>query len=98
MSAMPVVTSEEMRVAEQLLARIAPERGELVCDDDHILSFRVSRDGWRLSRLIFSRQSLRKLADDPMGRVKLDWLAHDITRSATRRRSYVFPNRLRLRG
>jgi hypothetical protein len=95
MSALPMMQTDEMMIAEQLLRRIAPESGELVCHDDRVVAFRVRKDGWRLSKLIFSKESLRKLVHDPLQRLKLDWLVRDIAQSAVRRQSYVYPYRLR---
>lgn len=95
MSAMPVSVSEEMMVAERLLSRLAPECGELVADNERVIAFRLRKNGWKLSRLVFSRDSLRKLAADCLQPVKLDYLERDIKRLACRRSSYVYPYRLR---
>ena len=94
MSAMAVRMSEEMAVAEQLLKRLAPETGELLCEDEAVIAFQLRKRGWRLSRLVLSRRSLRKLATDPLRLIKLDWLTRDIERTAPQKKAYVFPFRL----
>ena len=98
MSAIAETTSAEMAMAEQLLHRLAPEAGELLCEDEKVIAFQLRKRGWRLSRLVLSRASLRKLASDPLRLIKLDWLTHDIQRSAPQKKAYVFPFRLYERG
>lgn len=96
MSAMPVSVSEEMMVAERLLSRLAPDCGEVIADNDRVIAFRLRKNGWKLSKLVMSRDSLRRLVHDDQQPVKLDYLVRDISRVAARRASYLYPYRLRL--
>ena len=96
MSAMPVTVTEEMMMAEQIIAMLAPRSVQLLCDDGNLIAFVIQKDGWKLERVIFSRSALQKLLSDPQRRIKGEYLAHDIKRSAARRKSYVYPYRLRV--
>lgn len=54
-------------------------------------------DGWKLRRIILSRESLERLARDPQRDVKVEYLKRELTLAATTRRIWSYPRTLALR-
>ena len=84
----------EATLAEELV-RSLPDMpaAELVGDDSQTVRFRVRQAGWKLATIVFSKRALRKLLNDPIREVKVEYLRRDILRSALRRVSYSYPRR-----
>lgn len=83
----------EWALAKELVEGLGPETVETGEDRDHIL-VRIRKRGWRLTKLIFSKASLRRLASDQQRDVKIEYLERDIARLAPRRATYAYPRRL----
>ena len=87
--------SIEARLADELIGSLAPESVE-IRDRGEAIEFRLRKRGWKLGQVLLSKFSLRKMAGERDGRVKLEYLRRDIERSAVTRRRYSFPRNLRL--
>jgi len=67
-----------------------------VCiDDDQTLRFAVRAAGLKLRQITLSRASLRRLANDPLSRIKIDYLRRDLERSAKRRDAFQYPRQIK---
>lgn len=87
-------TALEIQVAEALIDSLSPEAVE-IRDRGTALELTLRKRGWKLGQVLLSKISLRRLATDRDGRVKLDYLRRDIERNAMNRRKYAFPRTLR---
>ena len=92
MSVMAETGTLELVLAEELVDALAPEQMETREEKERIL-VRIRKRGWKLSRIVFSKASLRKLADDRHREIKLEYLGRDIERTAARRATYTYPRR-----
>ena len=80
-------------IAEELLRGIPADVALIASEDDATISYAVVKPsrGWKLSRIVFAKDSLEKLAHDADRDVKIDYIRRDLFRAATRRRQYVYP-------
>ncbi len=63
--------------------------------EKHTIRYSVRADGMKLRTVVFSRESLRRLLDDPDQAVKVEYLKRDLLESASRRNDFRYP-RLRI--
>jgi hypothetical protein len=91
---MQPVVHDEFEIAEEILNAI-PTEAELQSKDRRTLRYCIRRrHGWKLSSIVFSRESLRKLAADANRDVKIEYLQREIASVLERRATYVYPRAL----
>ncbi|HEV8432055.1 MAG TPA: hypothetical protein VGR95_01495 [Thermoanaerobaculia bacterium] len=85
-----------LATADEILS-VLPEGSvmRVCCDDRDALRYAVRASGLKLRQITLSRASLRRLVDDPLAAVKIDYLRRDIQRSAKRRESFQYPRQIR---
>lgn len=93
MGALAENRSLELALAAELVEGLAPDTVETRVERDRIL-VRVRKQGWKLTQLIFSAESLRRLAHDRNRDVKIEYLEREITELAQQRKTYAYPRRL----
>lgn len=88
-------TTVEIEMAREVVAPIADvARPDCVAEEDGTIRVQLrAAPGWRLSSIIFSREGLRRLWEDPNRDVKVEYLQKDIARMARTRREYRYPHR-----
>ena len=89
----------ELELAQQVVSAIGPDlMTESVCEDEETIRINLRpSNGSRLASLVFSREGLRKLGEDPKRGVKIEYLRKDIARAAESRREYRYPHSLGMR-
>lgn len=91
MSTQPRKTSDETKLAEEIIA-VLDARAVRVCSDDRrTIRFAIRSAALKLRSIVLSRASLRRLLSDPLGRVKVEYLKRDLARSAAARAEYAYP-------
>lgn len=83
-------TTMELTLAAELVDGLAPDSSETRVESDRIL-VRLRKDGWKLTNLIFSKESLRRLAEDRHREIKMEYLEREIEQMAELRRTYAYP-------
>lgn len=88
----------EFEVAAKILGVLPPDSVAFDRDDGRLLHYRIEGPAsWRLRSVVFAKESLRRLVDDPAAEVKIDYLQRDLLRAAGSRRDFVYPNGVRER-
>jgi sugar-specific transcriptional regulator TrmB len=88
------MTSSVTEVARLILG-VIPTQVEVQSEDKDVIRYRIRRGfGWKLSRVVFSKASLNKLARDPKRDIKIEYLRRDIVNTATQRNEYRYPRNL----
>jgi hypothetical protein len=88
--------SSEQEIAQAVLRALPTGAARLVCDDGESLHYAISAPSLKLSSVVFRKESLRALQNDPDREVKLEYLARDIAGSARRRADYSYPRTTRV--
>ena len=87
-------TSSVTNTARMILG-IVPSQIEVHSEDSKTIKYLVQRAfGWQLATVVFSKQSLFKLANDPNRDVKIEYLRRDLLESAAYRKEYTYPRSL----
>lgn len=86
-------TTMELTLAAELVDGLAPDSSETRVESDRIL-VRLRKHGWKLTQLIFSKESLRRLAADRHREIKMEYLEREIEQMAALRRTYAYPRRM----
>jgi hypothetical protein len=90
-------TTAEIRLAEEIVSVLpAGSVARVVSADKDSICYRVRSGAFRLNTVRFRRESLRKLAADPLRDVKVEYMQRDLLASASRRAEYRFPHAVRL--
>lgn len=87
------VKLETHELVDELLRGFPSDAALIATEDDETIAYSLMnapRD-WKLRRIVFVKDSLRKLAHDADRDVKIDYIRRDLFRAATRRRQYVYP-------
>jgi len=88
--------TQELNVAEEILSVLPAGSVMRVCSDDReTLRYAVRATGLKLRQVTLSRASLRRLVDDPLSTVKIDYLRRDLERSANRREAFQYPRHIK---
>lgn len=93
MTAVAESMKSEMEVAERLIDSLAADAVETRVERDKVL-VRLRKKGWKLTQLIFSLESLRKLAGDRHREIKMEYLEREIEQIAQQRRTYAYPRKM----
>ncbi|HYM61248.1 MAG TPA: hypothetical protein VEZ11_10175 [Thermoanaerobaculia bacterium] len=66
-----------------------------VCSDDRrTIRYSVRAPGLKLTSVVLSRESLRRLQADPQRAAKIEYLRRDLLRSVERRAEFRYPRNL----
>lgn len=88
---------DESRIAEQIVSVLPAGVARACSPEKDTIRYTVRAEGMKLHTIILSRASLRRLANDPAGAVKIEYLKRDLLASAARRGEFRYP-RLRIAG
>jgi hypothetical protein len=86
--------SPEYEIAQRILEGLpAGARARYRCEDAETISYWIPPEcGLKLASIVFSKASLRALANDPSGDVKIEYEQRDLGRMAKRRKEFRFPH------
>lgn len=92
---MKITAAEETRIAQEIVRVLPAGSAVRICSDDaDAVRFTVSATGLKLRSVVFSRESLRRLASDPAAGVKIEYLQRDLL--AGRRAEFRYPRHSRM--
>jgi hypothetical protein len=83
--------NDESRIAEEIVSVLPADVVRACSPEKHTLRYSVRADGMKLKTIVFNRESLRRLLDDPARSVKVEYLQRDLVRSAARRSDFRYP-------
>jgi hypothetical protein len=84
--------NDESRIAEQIVSVLPADVMLRACSPDRDkLRYAVRGEGIKLTTIVLSRRSLRKLADDPARDIKIEYLQRDLVQTAQQRAEYTYP-------
>lgn len=89
-------TSDESRIAEEIMSVLPAGIARAVTDDRDSLRFSVRAKNLRLRSIVFCRASLRRLLHDPLREVKVEYLQRDLLQSAEKRAEFRYPRANRI--
>ena len=76
--------NDECRIAEEIVSVLPADVVRACSPEKHTIRYSVRADGMKLKTIVFSRESLRRLLDDPDQAVKVEYLQRDLLASAAR--------------
>jgi hypothetical protein len=82
--------NDESRIAEEIVSVLPADIVRACSPEKHTLRYSVRADGMKLKTIVFNRESLRRLLDDPNQAVKIEYLQRDLLAS-TRRGEFRYP-------
>jgi hypothetical protein len=82
---------EETRIAEEILSVLPADVTRALPADRRTIRYAVRAKGLKLRTITFIRESLQRLAVDPLRTVKVEYLQRDLLRNAGRRGDYRYP-------
>jgi hypothetical protein len=83
--------NDESRIAEEIVSVLPADIVRACSPEKHTLRYSVRADGMKLKTIVFNRESLRRLLDDPNQAVKVEYLKRDLLASAARRDEFRYP-------
>lgn len=94
MSRIAIRKYDEVRVAEEIVSILPGEITRTTSDKDAV-RFAIRGADLKLRSVVFRRESLRALIEDPAFDVKIEYLQRDLSNSASRRAEYRYPRTFR---
>ncbi len=82
---------DETRIAERIVSVLPAGVARALSWDRETIRYSVRAAGLRLKTIALSRESLRRLIDDPVREVKIEYLQRDLMRSAATRPEFQYP-------
>ena len=82
---------DETRIAEEIVSVIPTSVARQFSSQRDTIRYAVRADGLKLRTIILNRESLRRLIDDPLRDVKIEYLKRDLSHSASERREFAYP-------
>lgn len=83
--------NDESRIAEEIVSVLPADIVRACSPDKHTIRYSVRADGMKLKTIVFSRESLRRLLDDPAREVKVEYLQRDLLHGSARRSEFHYP-------
>lgn len=83
--------TDEIRLAKEIVSVLPAGVARLCSNDSETIRYAVAGDGLKLKAIVLSRESLRRLLNDPACSVKVDYLQRDLLRNAVRRAEFRYP-------
>ena len=83
--------NDENRIAEEILRVLPADIARACSPEKHLIRYTVVAEGLKLRTIVFSRESLRRLLEDPARDVKIEYLQRDLIRTAAWRSEFRYP-------
>lgn len=83
--------TDESRIAEEIVSVLPADIVRACSPEKHTIRYSVRADGMKLKTIVFSRESLRRLSEDPQRGVKIEYLQRDLLQDAARRSEFRYP-------
>ena len=83
--------ADEIRIAEEVVSVLPAGIARACSAERDTIRYAVRDQGLKLRTIIFKRESLRRLIDDPARAVKIEYLQRDLLLSAVRRGEFRYP-------
>ena len=83
--------NDENRIAEEIVSVLPPGVARACSPEKNSIRYTIRVEGLKLRTIVFSRESLRRLLDDPQCAVKVEYLKRDLLDSATKRTAFQYP-------
>jgi hypothetical protein len=83
--------TDENRIAEEIVSVLPPGVARACSPEKNSIRYTIRVEGLKLRTIVFSRESLRRLLDDPQSAVKVEYLKRDLLDSATKRTAFQYP-------
>ena len=85
-------TIDDVRIAEEIVSVLPAGSVARVCSDDReTIRYAVRNAAMKLTTVVFSRASLRRLLEDCQRAIKIEYLRRDLVRNAQRKGEYRYP-------
>ena len=82
---------DESRIAEEIVSVLPAGVARACSPERNSIRYSVRGDGMKLKTIVLSRASLRRLIEDPLRDVKIEYLQRDLLESALRRGEFRYP-------
>lgn len=83
--------NDESRIAEEIVSVLPADIVRACSPEKHTIRYSVRADGMKLKTIVFSRESLRRLLEDPQRNIKIEYLQRDLLASASRKNDFRYP-------
>jgi hypothetical protein len=83
--------NDEIRIAEEIVSVLPGVVARACSADRETIRYSVRAADLKLSSVVLSRASLRRLIEDPAREVKIEYLRRDLASSARRRAEFQYP-------
>jgi hypothetical protein len=83
--------NDESRIADEIVSILPADIVRACSPEKHTIRYSVRAEGMKLKTVVFNRESLRRLLDDPDQAVKVEYLKRDLLESASRRKDFRYP-------
>lgn len=83
--------TDENRIAEEIVSVLPSGVARACSPEKDSIRYAVRAARLRLRTIVFSRESLRRLLDDPAREVKVEYLQRELRESASRRTEFRYP-------
>jgi hypothetical protein len=83
--------TDETRVAEQIVGVLPSGVARALSAERQTIRYAVRGDGMKLRTIVLNRESLRRLIDDPLRDVKIEYLQRDLLAAAAQRSEFQYP-------
>lgn len=85
---------DENAIAEAIVSVLPASVAREFSSERDTIRFAVRGEGMKLRKIVLKRESLRKLVEDPLGAVKIEYLQRELLSTATDRREFRYPRPL----
>jgi hypothetical protein len=82
---------DENAIAEKIVSVLPAGVARECSSERDTIRYAVRGEGMKLKKIVLSRRSLRKLAEDPAGAIKIEYLQRDLLAAATQRGEFQYP-------
>ncbi|HVG25323.1 MAG TPA: hypothetical protein VND45_14295 [Thermoanaerobaculia bacterium] len=83
--------TDESRLADEIVSVLPAGIARACSPEKHTIRYSVRGEGMRLQTIVFNRESLRRLMDDPARDVKVEYLQRDLLQAASARNEFRYP-------
>jgi hypothetical protein len=83
--------NDENRIAEEIMSVLPAGVARACSPEKHTIRYTVGGEELKLRTIVFNRESLRRLLEDPARDVKVEYLKRDLLASATQLREFRYP-------
>lgn len=83
--------NDENRIAEEIMSVLPAGVARACSPEKHTIRYSVGGEELKLRTIVFNRESLRRLLEDPARDVKVEYLKRDLLASATQLREFRYP-------